>query len=119
MSETVSSLRFCEGSLRLATPWGGEATATMLVNDENVEETWGADQQGRPTCQHGPWRLTVVEGAKGSLSLEIANVSQAPLPLRTVHFGRFSPAAFSHALDTLSLIQLSRCRRSTMCRYRW
>jgi hypothetical protein len=100
MSETVSSLRFCEGSLRLATPWGGEATATMLVNDENVEETWGADQQGRPTCQHGPWRLTVVEGAKGSLSLEIANVSQAPLPLRTVHFGRFSPAAFSPALDT-------------------
>ncbi|MEN6304793.1 MAG: glycoside hydrolase family 36 protein [Armatimonadia bacterium] len=100
MNESISALRFREGSLTLATPWGGEAAAAVLVNDESVQSDWTVDQQGRPSCQHGPWRLTVVEGAQGALSLEIANASQAPLRLRTVHFGRFCPAAFSPALQT-------------------
>ena len=100
MNESISSLRFDNGSLILASPWGGVAAATILVNDECVQSEWTSDEQGRPTCQHGPWHLTVVTGAHGALSLEIANTSEAPLALRTVHLGRFSPAAFAPALQT-------------------
>ena len=100
MDKLMSCLRFCEGSLILATPWGGEAAGMVLVNGEVVQSGWGIDRQGRPTCQQGPWRLTVVEGARGALSLEITNASQTPLDLGAVHFGRFCPAAFSPALQT-------------------
>jgi hypothetical protein len=99
MNEPASSLRFGAGSLVLTSPWGAEAAATILVNDEVVQGSWDVDGQGRPACQHGPWRLTVLEGPNGTLSLEVANASSGPLQLRTVHFGRFSPTAFSPALE--------------------
>lgn len=100
MTTQSSSLRFDEGSLLLTAPWGGEARATILVNDEAVTAEWGRDPEGRPSCQHGPWRLTVLAGAGGALALEVANTSAAPAALRTVCFGRFAPAAFTPPLET-------------------
>jgi hypothetical protein len=100
MSELASSLRFRDGLLTLSNPWGGEAVATILVDDESVQSEWKPDDLGRPTCQHGPWRLTVVEGPNGALSMEVANTCQTSLQLRTVTLGRFCPAAFSPSLQT-------------------
>ncbi|MHB8995497.1 MAG: glycoside hydrolase family 36 protein [Armatimonadota bacterium] len=100
MNELLSALSFRDGSLILTSPWGGEAAATILVNGESIQSDWSLDQQGHPSCLHGQWRLTVVAGAAGALSLKIANACQDALPLGTVHFGQFSPAAFSAALQT-------------------
>lgn len=106
MNVSVSSLHFCEGALVLVSPCGGDATATILVNDEPVQAAWETDRQGQLSCPHGPWRLSVTESAHGALSLELTNASSQPLRLRTVHFGRFSPAAFTPALQTWQFREL-------------
>ena len=106
MATDRSVLRFLDGGLQLDTPWGCAAEGKLLLNGHSVDGPWGLDDEGRPTCEHGSWRVRIIEAPAGAFSMELGNITSVPQYLETVHFGRWDPSGFSPTLETCAFREL-------------